>query len=119
MKKRRRAKRTLGQALEKGYIKFAGHVKVVGGQYNQMWDARMDGLLNEGAWLMLRREPKNPFDCNAIQVFTKGAEAKVGYIAKEEALRLAPFMDIGVKMAARVMTQVTLGELTVRLYIKR
>lgn len=120
MKRKHRSSRTLQEALLKGAIKFAGHVEVRGGYYHDMWDARMDGKLEEGAWLMMRREPNNKMDNNAILVLTRDGQQVVGYVAKEEAARLAPFMDIGVKMAMRVLTYTQSPmRITTRLYIKR
>jgi hypothetical protein len=120
--KRGKKGRTLGEALLKGAIRFAGHVEVRGGHYHQMWEAKVDQHLEEGAWLKLMRQPDNIHDANAIAVFTKDGKYILGHIAKEQAERLAPFMDIGVKMALRVLSHSNCGQplrLQARLYIKK
>ena len=118
----KKQKRTLGQALLTGDIKFAGHIEVRGGYYHDMWEAKVDGLLVEGAWLKMVREPGNYHDTNAIAVFTKNSPQRIGYVAKEKAEYLAPFMDIGVKMALRVFEHSVSSQplrLVGRLYIKK
>lgn len=115
-----RVRRTLAQAMKVGDVRFAGHVTVVGGFYHRMWDAKVDGKLQEGAWLKLQRDPKNMHDSNAIQVQTGDGHMVIGYIDKDEAQRIAPFMDVGVKVAARVLTHIhNPMRITARLYIKR
>ncbi len=44
--------------------------------------------------LRFEREPTNPFDPNAIKVFRLSGE-QLGYVAKEQAKEIAPFMDNG------------------------
>lgn len=118
MKGKQKGRRTLQQALLAGRIKFAGHVEVRGGYYHEMWEARVDKQLTEGAWLRMEREPENLHDGNSIAVYA--GERMVGYVAKEKAAELAPFMDIGVKMALRVLNySASPMRLTARLYIKR
>ena len=125
MVKRKTKHRTLSQALLSGDVSFAGHVEVVGGYYHAMWEAKVDGLLEEGKWLMMKREPHNKHDGNAISVWVRPSHMvpqRIGYVAKEKAEFLAPFMDIGVKMALRVLTHSQVNQpirLTARLYIKK
>lgn len=48
--------------------------------------------------LFALREPDNPYDSNAIGVYTKdhrGKKKSVGYIRKEKATELAPQLDAG------------------------
>lgn len=119
-KGRKKTHRTLKQAMLAGDVKFAGHVEVRGGYYHDMWEAKVDGLLAEGAWMAMKREPDNLHDKNAISVWT--ANQRLGYIEKEKAEYLAPFMDIGVKMALRVLNHSGASQplrLTARLYIKK
>lgn len=121
MKRKKKGRRTLNQAMLTGDVRFVGHYEVVGGYYHDMWEAKVDGLLQEGAWLRMQREPTNIHDRNAIAVFTKNNK-RVGYVAKEKAEYLAAFMDIGVKMAMRVVVHSPANQplrLTARLYIKR
>ena len=120
----KKSKRTLGQALLSGDVKFAGHVEVRGGYYHDMWEAKVDGHLQEGAWLAMRRQPNNAHDANAIAVIVPGTGKGevIGYVQKEKAEYLAPFMDIGVKMALRVLNHSLPDQplrLTARLYIKK
>lgn len=48
-----------------------------------------------GVQLTLVREPDNQFDSNAIQVVDPETEIHIGYVAKEVAAELAPYMDEG------------------------
>ena len=50
-----------------------------------------DSLREIRGSLTLVREPKNPYDPNAIAVYHK--EEKIGYIAKEQAIILAQILD--------------------------
>lgn len=126
---KKRSKKSIGRTLQKallvGDVKFAGHVEVKGGYYHGMWEAKVDGQLKEGAWLKMVREPDNKFDSNAIGVWLghrTGCGAKIGYVAKEKAEQLAPYMDLGVKHALRVLQHSAPNQplrITARLYIKR
>lgn len=121
MRKKIVKRKTLGQALLRGTIKFAGHVEVKGGYYHAMWEEKMDGRLTEGTWLRMEREPENKFDPNAIAVYlSKHGTTKLGYIDKAKAEFYAPFMDLGVKMALRVFEHSREGQplrINARLYI--
>jgi hypothetical protein len=59
--------------------------KVVGRQYH-------GGTLSGKDILSYQREPTNAYDCNAIQVLSPGG-AHVGYVPREVASVLAPFLD--------------------------
>ena len=83
---------------------FAGHVLVVGGYYHDMWEAKMDGNLKEGDFMSVQREATNHHDHNAIAVYTADRKTMIGYMAKEDAQRYAPFLDAGVKLALRVFS---------------
>ena len=79
------------------------------------FDDRQDTVssLGEGESLALVREPENPHDPNAVAVFTEpgdpGTKARqVGFLAREIASRVGPFMDSGGKAEA-VVTEVTGG----------
>ena len=112
---------SLKNGLETGRVKFAGHYEVVGDHYHGMWEAKVDGVLKEGAWLKLEREPKNIHDNWAIKVLSFDGKHHIGYIKKEEAAKLAPFMDLGVKCAGRMFREVSSNplRLIMRLYIKK
>lgn len=56
--------------------------------------AAFAGLI-EGDSLILRREPGNQYDFNAIMVLQPESEIHLGYVAKEVAAELAPMMDEG------------------------
>jgi len=57
--------------------------------------------LKSGDTLILKREPENKFDTNAIAVEVPGKE-RIGYIPKDTAAGLAPEMDNGVKVKCEV-----------------
>lgn len=50
-----------------------------------------------GTTLKIEREPENPYDQNAIKVMfdLDGRPVHVGYIAKEDAIYIAPHLDEG------------------------
>lgn len=50
--------------------------------------------LGKGEEIMVQREPTNPYDSNAIQVLTLDG-IWFGYIGKEYAAEIAPWMDAG------------------------
>ena len=56
----------------------------------------------EGVELFLDREPDNPSDSNAIAVVTSVFEDKVGYLSREVAEEIAPFMDRGQLVTCQV-----------------
>ncbi|KAK1869862.1 hypothetical protein I4F81_012327 [Pyropia yezoensis] len=58
---------------------------IVGMRYYQ-------GVVHQGEWVELVREPSNPYDANAIRVENM-ARVQVGHISRGEAFYLAPFMD--------------------------
>ena len=68
-----------------------------------------------GMPLILKREPNNPHDANAISVWVKaralvlfGDTVQIGYLGAEVAEELAPIIDRGGKVEARI-TEVTGG----------
>lgn len=75
------------------------HSKVAGvTKKNDDGNSRQEIIRKElkvGDMLFLDREPKNPYDRNAIAVVTSDNEKKIGYINSELASRLAPLMDRG------------------------
>ena len=61
-------------------------------------------LLSPGDALKLRREPENPFDARAIEIWVPGKEPrKLGYVARIENEGLAALMDEGVSVTASVV----------------
>ena len=75
------------------------HSKVTGVTKNNEDGSSRQGIIRKelkvGDMLLLDREPKNPYDRNAIAVVTSDNEKKIGYINAELASRLAPLMDRG------------------------
>jgi hypothetical protein len=61
--------------------------------------------VKKGDGLTLRREPENPFDPHAMAVDWTDAEGmprQLGYVPRALAFVLAPLVDMGVKLQARV-----------------
>ncbi|WRT66541.1 uncharacterized protein IL334_003500 [Kwoniella shivajii] len=71
------------QELDEHFVTF--RTDVVGVQYYR-------GLVGRGEYVMLRREPSNKFDPNAVQV-TNASGSQVGHIPRAVAGRLAELMD--------------------------
>ena len=82
------------------------HIKVpcVGGQHHMLHTAVVNKLAEVGKQVELVREPTNPFDSNAIEVFATegGVRMKCGYIAKNFAAGLAPELDKGTKYISTI-----------------
>lgn len=78
-------------------------LKVVGVTF-----ANEDGLSRQGIIaalknddkIFLRREPINKYDTNAVAVFTEYGQ--VGYIGKDYSSILAPMMDAGTQLEAKI-----------------
>ncbi|GFZ43795.1 LOW QUALITY PROTEIN: hypothetical protein JCM24511_01515 [Saitozyma sp. JCM 24511] len=60
---------------------------VVGVQYYR-------GLVGRGEYVMLRRQPENQYDANAVQVVNAGG-TQVGHVPRAVAAKVAPYMDAG------------------------
>ena len=63
----------------------------------------------------MKREPKNPYDANAVGVWVMArvlvfitAEMQIGYLNKDVAREVAPHMDAGGKVTAKI-SEVTGG----------
>lgn len=54
--------------------------------------------------VVLVRNPANPHDANAVEVHVPalGEMAMIGHISRDNAARLAPLMDSGVRFAAEI-----------------
>ncbi len=59
------------------------------------------GIIREGQRLILKREPQNPYDEKAIEVFTERGE-KVGYIPRDRNEVISNMMDQGIGVYAIV-----------------
>lgn len=72
-------------------------ITVRGGQFVKLKETVEMGLLKKGTNLDMLREPENPYDSNAIAVYTKPTEQhesrKCGFVAREQAAWLASFVD--------------------------
>ena len=66
--------------------------------------ARALPMLDEGATLILRREPTNRYDARAIEVLTADG-TKLGYVWRTENEALAAMMDAGVRLSGRVLSR--------------
>jgi len=55
----------------------------------------------EGERLLLLREPRNPYDSNAIKVCRLSGD-QIGYISSDVAERMADEMDAGKRFSARI-----------------
>ncbi|HXV23600.1 MAG TPA: HIRAN domain-containing protein [Alphaproteobacteria bacterium] len=58
-------------------------------------------MLGLGEDLILRRQPENPYDGKAIEVFTRSG-MKLGYVPRLDNSALSALMDDGRRLAARV-----------------
>ena len=56
--------------------------------------------LTQGEQVIIRREPTNKFDTNAIMILSNNGQ--IGYIGKDYATILAPMMDAGTQFDAKV-----------------
>jgi hypothetical protein len=68
-------------------------------------DALLGDAVAPGQPLLLRRDPDNPHDPNAIQVHPAGGGAQVGWVPRELAVELAPELDAGRPWAAVVLRE--------------
>ena len=58
-------------------------------------------LMSPGEAVALEPEPENPYDENAIRVLT-GDDTHIGYIAKEDAASIMPYLDQGLRAVCRI-----------------
>ena len=84
----------------KTYMKTAG--VTFQDRQGKLWNIRKQMNNGEKLTIMLRREPSNPYDKNAIAVLAQCGEstAKVGYVPADKALWLAERMDAGLSVRA-------------------
>jgi HIRAN domain len=68
-------------------------------------DALATDAVAPGAALELRRDPGNPHDPNAIQVYPAAGGEQVGWVPRELAAELAPELDAGRPWAAVVLRE--------------
>ena len=53
-----------------------------------------DPAFNPGSFLLLMREPDNPYDQNAVKVFDLSGHHDLGYVPKEEAALMKQWLDV-------------------------
>jgi HIRAN domain len=68
-------------------------------------DALLTDAVRPGQPLLLRRDPANEHDPNAIQVHPADGGAQVGWVPRELAAELAPELDAGRAWAAVVLRE--------------
>jgi hypothetical protein len=68
-------------------------------------EALLADTVAPGRPLLLRRDPDNPHDPNAIQVHPAGGGDQVGWVPRELAAELAPQLDAGRPWAAVVLRE--------------
>lgn len=61
----------------------------------------IEALLNVDDILSMKREPHNPHDCYAVEVFRN--DVKLGYLPREENKVIARMMDQGMTVKARII----------------
>lgn len=71
---------------------------VAGFQYYQ--GLEIEPQLQEDNLLTLKREPTNPYDCYAVEVYQN--EAKLGYLPRAENKVIARLMDQGIAVKAKI-----------------
>lgn len=91
------------------YTKLVGMAKIEGAQGRIAW-MRKIGI----AYLVVDREPDNPYDTNAIRLLLPGdglpEERVVGYLKATLAAHLAPILDAGKHRVRCRVEMVTGGE---------
>ncbi|MCJ1308567.1 hypothetical protein MMC25_002220 [Agyrium rufum] len=71
------------------------HIKIVGIQY-------YDGHASINEHVLIRREPSNPYDSNAIRVNNVRGD-QIGHLGRKFAASLAPFLDSGELIASAIL----------------
>lgn len=73
------------------------HLFLAGGAHHDLGGLEEMGTL-PGAWepLALRRDPANPYDRNAVEVWWPAGPWMIGFVPHRDAVHLAPLMDAGV-----------------------
>jgi HIRAN domain len=100
--------RESGRFLARDAPELAGRgirVGAVAGAGQHHAEALATDAVAPGAPLLLRRDPDNPHDPNAIQVHPAGGGAQVGWVPRELAAELAPELDAGRPWAAVVLRE--------------
>ena len=83
------------------YSKIVGSTFIEGGQEKL-------SLLKENDILILKREPDNQYDKNAIAIYH--SENKIGHVPADTAKSLAPQMDVGIEVDCHVSSITGGGE---------
>ena len=72
------------------------NTKIVGCRY-------YDGRATTGEYVLVRREPRNPYDSNAIRI-DNVVRDQIGHIGRQVAAKLAPLMDSGQLLVEGALT---------------
>jgi SWI/SNF-related matrix-associated actin-dependent regulator of chromatin subfamily A3 len=68
------------------------------------------GIISPGETGTVRRQPRNPYDANAIAVYTPQGGVQVGHIKREVAAVLAPLMDsAGLRLEVRRLSSIAVA----------
>lgn len=82
------------------YSKIAG--TTFDGRQDIIEELSDGGMLNTGQRLLLKREPENPYDSNAIAILHPETMQQLGYIEKTLASQMVAKMNFGTRYAAEV-----------------
>ena len=80
-------------------------VAAVAGAARHHAEALGSDALAPGQPLVLRRDPANPHDANAIAVFPAGGGEQAGWVPRELAAEIAPDLDAGRPWSAVVLRE--------------
>jgi hypothetical protein len=97
-----------GRFLARDSVELAARglrVASVAGAGQHHAEALLADTVAPGRPLLLRRDPDNPHDPNAIQVHPAGGGDQVGWVPRELAAELAPQLDAGRPWAAVVLRE--------------
>lgn len=75
--------------------------KIAGTYYYEAEELLKSKRLSTGMSVVVRREPSNQYDDNAIVILHENG-SRIGYFPKRLASTLAPLMDSGMKISAKV-----------------
>lgn len=92
-------------------------ISVVGEKYKGRLEALQDRAFSPGRPLQLVREPKNPYDPNAVAVFDAGSTLHVGYLPKGDAARITKELDAGKDLRCYAMWETLEGRRRVQLRV--
>lgn len=96
---KKRAAKSWLRKLEAEYtVDYDFYTKLVGVTYNGIQSILPK--LRSGMFIEFRREPKNPYDANAILALCDGK--RIGHLSAEIAAEIAPLMDKGIPVTGTI-----------------